>query len=66
MNIQRRGLLRAGFSLSTLGVLGGCNLTDNETVQKVLTSVSKFNDGVQATIFQPNKLAPEFAESAAI
>ena len=25
----RRRLLRAGFSLSTLGVLGGCNLTDN-------------------------------------
>jgi DMSO/TMAO reductase YedYZ molybdopterin-dependent catalytic subunit len=62
----RRGLLRNGFSLSALGLLGGCNLTDNETVQKVLTRVSKFNDRVQAAIFSPDRLAPEFAESQAV
>jgi len=62
----RRRLLRAGFSLSTLGVLGGCNLTDNEPVQKVLTSVSRFNDRVQAAIFRPDALAPEFAKTAAV
>ncbi len=66
MNVQRRGLLRAGFSLSALGLLGGCNLTDNETVQSVLTRVSKFNDGVQSVIFRPEHLAPEFAESRAV
>ena len=66
MNVHRRGLLRAGFSLSTLGVLGGCNLTDNETVQKVLSRVSRFNDGVQQAIFREGTLAPEFAESQAV
>jgi len=66
MNVQRRGLLRAGFSLSSLGLLGGCNLTDNETVQSVLTRVSRFNDGVQSTIFRSGALAPEFAESQAV
>lgn len=62
----RRRLLRAGFSLSVLGVLGGCNLTDNEPVQKVLKSVSRFNDQVQSAIFNPNARAPEFAETAAV
>jgi DMSO/TMAO reductase YedYZ molybdopterin-dependent catalytic subunit len=66
MNVQRRGLLRAGFSLSSLGLLGGCNLTDNETVQSVLTRVSRFNDGVQEAIFRPGHLAPEFPESRAV
>jgi DMSO/TMAO reductase YedYZ molybdopterin-dependent catalytic subunit len=66
MNVQRRGLLRAGFSLSSLGLLGGCNLTDNETVQSVLTRVSRFNDGVQEAIFRPEHLAPEFPESRAV
>ncbi len=62
----RRKLLRAGFSLSALGLLGGCDLTDNDPVQKVLKSVSRWNDQVQAAIFNPNALAPEFAESQAV
>ncbi len=64
--MNRRGLLRSGFSLGTLGLLGGCNLTDNETVQEVLTGVSRFNDRVQAAIFRQGALAPEFPEAAAV
>ncbi len=63
---SRRKLLRAGFSLGTLGVLGGCNLTDNDPVQTVLKSVSRWNDAVQSAIFNPNKLAPEFADADAV
>jgi len=66
LNTPRRRLLRAGFSLGTLGLLGGCNVTDNEPVQKVLKSVSRWNDQVQAAIFNPHKLAPEFAASEAV
>lgn len=62
----RRTLLRAGFSLTSLGLLGGCNLTDNEPVQKVLTRISRFNDRVQAAIFSPDAMAPTFAESQAV
>lgn len=62
----RRRLLRAGFSMGTLGLLGGCNLTDNEPVQRVLTSVSRFNDRVQAAIFSSTSRAPTFAESEAV
>jgi DMSO/TMAO reductase YedYZ molybdopterin-dependent catalytic subunit len=66
IDTHRRRLLRSGFSLSALGLLGGCNLTDDETVQKVLTRVSRFNDRVQASLFNPGQLAPEFAESQAV
>jgi DMSO/TMAO reductase YedYZ molybdopterin-dependent catalytic subunit len=45
-------------------MLSGCNLTDDESVQKVLSSMSRWNDGVQAAIFNPNKLAREYPESA--
>ena len=63
---NRRGLLRAGFSMSALGVLGGCNFSDNETVQSVLARISRFNDQVQAAIFRPDALAPVFAEAEAV
>ncbi len=61
----RRKLLRAGFSVGTLGLLGGCNLTDNDPVQTVLKAMSRWNDRVAAAIFDPNKLAPEFSEAEA-
>jgi len=62
----RRKLLRAGFSLGSLDLLGGCNLTDNDPVQKVLAAMSHWNDRVQAAIFNPNRLAPEFPENRAV
>ncbi len=62
--IERRLFLRQGLSLGALALLSGCELTDDESVQKVLTSMSRWNDGVQAAIFNPGKLAPEYPESA--
>jgi len=61
--IERRLFLKQGLSLGALTLLSGCNVTDAESVQKVLWSMSRWNDGVQAWIFDPNKLAPEFPES---
>ena len=39
-------------------------LTDGEGVQKVLWAMSRWNDRVQAWLFDPNRLAPEYPESA--
>jgi DMSO/TMAO reductase YedYZ molybdopterin-dependent catalytic subunit len=62
-SLERRLFLRQGLSLGALSLLAGCSPTDDESVQKVLTAMSRWNDGVQAKIFSPQRLAPEFAES---
>ena len=66
-NVERRLFLRRGLSLGALSLLSGCDLTDqltyDDNVQKVLTAMSRWNDGVQAWLFDPKRLAPEFPES---
>lgn len=62
--IERRLFLRQGLSLGALALLSGCKLTDNESVQKVLWSMSRWNDRVQGALFNPGRLAPEYPESA--
>ena len=58
--LERRGLIRAGFSLGALTLLTGCNVTDNEAVGTALHAMSAWNDRVQGWLFNPNKLAPEY------
>lgn len=62
--IERRLFLRQGLSLGALALLSGCSVTDAESVQKVLWAMSRWNDRVQGWIFDPERLAPEFPESA--
>jgi DMSO/TMAO reductase YedYZ molybdopterin-dependent catalytic subunit len=62
--LERRLFLRRGLSLGALALLSGCNLTDQESVQRVLSAMSRWNDGVQDWLFDPRRLAPEFPESA--
>jgi len=62
--IERRLFLKQTLSLGALALLSGCELTDGESVQKVLSGISSWNDGVQAWLFDPKKLAPEYPESA--
>ena len=57
---QRRLLLRGGLSLGALTMLTGCNLVDGNSVDKALMAMSRWNDKVQAWIFDPNKLAPTY------
>jgi DMSO/TMAO reductase YedYZ molybdopterin-dependent catalytic subunit len=59
----RRAFLKRGLSLGGLSLLTGCAITDDASVQKVLTAVSRFNDRVQAAIFDPELLAPTYPES---
>ena len=62
--VRRRLLLRGGFSLGALTLLSGCNLQDGDAVDRALGAMSRFNDRVQAFLFNPNQLAPIFPASA--
>jgi DMSO/TMAO reductase YedYZ molybdopterin-dependent catalytic subunit len=62
--IERRVFLKRGLSLGALTLLSGCNVTDADSVQRVLNAMSRWNDRVQDWIFDPRRLAPEFPESA--
>ena len=61
VNLERRLLLRSSLSLGALAMLSGCNLQDNDQVDRVLWSMSRWNDRVQAWLFDPNRLAPTYA-----
>lgn len=63
--LNRRLLLRGSLSVGALSLLTGCDITDDQTVQRVLHAISRWNDRVQAALFNPRRLAPEFAESEA-
>jgi DMSO/TMAO reductase YedYZ molybdopterin-dependent catalytic subunit len=60
---ERRGLIRGGLSLGALTLLTGCDVSDSGAVNKALLAISAFNDRVQALLFDPNKLAPEYPAS---
>ncbi|HZR69524.1 MAG TPA: molybdopterin-dependent oxidoreductase, partial [Burkholderiales bacterium] len=62
--LERRLFLKQGLSVGALALLSGCELTDDESVQKVLSAMSRWNDRAQGWLFSPNRLAPEFPESA--
>jgi len=62
--LQRRLFLKQAMSLGGLSLLSGCSLTDAESVQRVLSAMSRWNDGVQAALFRLNRLAPTYPESA--
>jgi len=61
---SRRGFLRGAASLGALTLLAGCDVLDSDQAEEVLRKVSKFNDAVQAWMFNPDALAPTFPESA--
>ena len=60
----RRRFIAGGASLGALTLLTGCDVTDSFSADDLLTRISKFNDAVQAAIFNPNTLAPTYPESA--
>jgi DMSO/TMAO reductase YedYZ molybdopterin-dependent catalytic subunit len=63
-SLERRMFMKRGLSLGALTLLSGCDVTKHDSVQQVLNAMSRWNDGVQAWLFDPNRLAPEFPESA--
>lgn len=63
-DVTRRRFIAGGASFGALTLLTGCDVSDSFSADNLLTHVSKFNDAVQAAIFNPNTLAPTFPESA--
>ncbi|MGJ3699845.1 molybdopterin-dependent oxidoreductase [Variovorax sp. AFSI2.2] len=63
VNLERRLLLRSSLSVGALSMLSGCNLQDNDQVDKVLWALSRWNDRVQARLFSGSRLAPTYEAS---
>lgn len=63
--VERRLFMRQALSFGALAALTGCDLTDEEpdAIDRVLWAMSRWNDKVQATLFNPNTLAPTYDES---
>jgi DMSO/TMAO reductase YedYZ molybdopterin-dependent catalytic subunit len=60
----RRAFLRGGASLGAVAFLAGCDVIDGVSAENALRAISRFNDGAQALLFNRNRLAPIFPESA--
>jgi len=61
--LERRLFLRQTLSLGALALLTGCDISDQDAVQRVLHAMSRWNDRAQALLFRREALAPTFAES---
>ncbi|MFO1467202.1 MAG: molybdopterin-dependent oxidoreductase [Steroidobacteraceae bacterium] len=59
----RRLFLRQGITLGGLVMLTGCGISNNRGVDGFLRQVSRFNDRVQAGLFDPARLAPTYPAS---
>ncbi|EEW42907.1 oxidoreductase molybdopterin binding domain protein [Klebsiella pneumoniae subsp. rhinoscleromatis ATCC 13884] len=59
----RRRLLRQGLTLGGTMMLTGCDISDNDDVEKVLSRMSRLNDRVQGFLFSNQTLAPVYAYS---
>jgi DMSO/TMAO reductase YedYZ molybdopterin-dependent catalytic subunit len=61
--IERRLFLKQSLSLGALTMLSGCTLKDEDSVDRLLFAMSRFNDRAQAALFDPKKLAPTYTEA---
>lgn len=65
-DVDRRKFLGTGLSLGALTLLTGCDISDNDTVQRMFAAMSRWNNFVQAELFSGTRLAPEYPESMAV
>ncbi len=61
--VSRRRFLGGTASLGSLVMLTGCTVVDSASAEALLRAVSRFNDRVQAHMFNPARLAPTYRES---
>ena len=59
----RRLFLQRGVTVGGLAMLTGCSVTDSAGAESLLMSISRFNDRVQAWLFDPTRLAPTYPDS---
>jgi DMSO/TMAO reductase YedYZ molybdopterin-dependent catalytic subunit len=62
--LRRRGLLRGSLSLGSLALLTGCDLSTHSGVDAALWAMLRFNDRVQAALFNPGRMAETYPVSA--
>lgn len=65
--LDRRRLLGRALAFGAMGLLTGCNYDDlkhPDLADRALTAVSRWNDKVQAALFNPDLLAPTYKASA--
>ena len=62
--LQRRGLIRGGLTLGSLALLTGCDLSTHTGIDAALWTMLRFNDRVQAALFDPHRLAETYPEQA--
>src|SRR5512139_574925 len=60
---SRRLFMQRALSLGGLSLLSGCSLSDENSIEQALLKVSKFDDKVQAWLFDPARMAPTYPES---
>ena len=60
---SRRLFLQRSLTLGGLSLLTGCAIDDEDSVERALMQVSRFNDKVQGWLFDPRQLAPTYPES---
>ena len=53
--MSRRLFLRGSLSIGALSLLTGCNLEDDDAVDRVLSAMSRWNDTVQAALFSRSR-----------
>lgn len=63
VNLERRLFMKKTLSLGALTMLTGCDATDPSVTDRILWAMSRWNDGVQAAIFDGSKPAPVYAEA---
>jgi DMSO/TMAO reductase YedYZ molybdopterin-dependent catalytic subunit len=59
----RRRFLKQGLTLGGIAMLTGCDISDNATIESSLGKISRFNDRIQAWLFNGSQLAPVYPES---
>jgi DMSO/TMAO reductase YedYZ molybdopterin-dependent catalytic subunit len=63
ISTPRRALLRGSLSMGAATLLSGCDISDSDAVQSALHAISRWNDRVQALLFNQHTLAREYAAS---
>ena len=63
LSLERRLFMKKSLSLGALALLTGCDATDSSVTDRILWAMSRWNDEVQAAIFDGTKPAPVYSES---
>jgi DMSO/TMAO reductase YedYZ molybdopterin-dependent catalytic subunit len=61
--VERRSFLRGVLGLSAVTLLPGCDISNQQNLQTALRAMSRWNDLVQAWIFDPNVMAPTYTDA---